>query len=279
MSRRPVCLAGSGGAQAFEQGLYPAKWPLPLALTNSINYPNSDYLTKSVIEYIRTHYNLTSVVANGRDNRFGKSAMPKAFTQDERAAIRQKLMTEGLRRFTRHGVRALRIDDLCRDIGIAKGSFYAFFPSKEDLFFALADFRDAQHKREMMAEILAAKGSPAEVLGQFFDMVMQRLETDPLVQIVQDAGELAYVMRHAPPDYIAENTRRDREFVVALAHLFKERFGLGHADAAALEGVMTLMVSVSLQEDFLKSSGVYAPTVALLRDMSLKRLIEGPIHD
>ena len=54
--------------------------------------------------------------------------------------------------FSRTGVRAARVGDICADVGIAKGSFYAFFASKEDLFMAIADDRDLMHKRDMMAK-------------------------------------------------------------------------------------------------------------------------------
>ncbi|MBU1175133.1 MAG: TetR/AcrR family transcriptional regulator [Alphaproteobacteria bacterium] len=205
--------------------------------------------------------------------------MPRPFSENERAAIHQRLMDEGLKRFARQGVRAMRIDDLCRDIGIAKGSFYAFFASKEALFFALADQRDEQHKSEMMAEMLAAQGEAETVLGLFFDTVMQRLETDPLMRIVQDAGELAYAMRHAPAGYVAENLRRDRAFVAELSDVLQSRFGLHHATARALEDGMTLMVALSLQRDYLATIGTYGSAVALLRSMCLKYLIEGSGND
>ena len=44
--------------------------------------------------------------------------MPKAFDEGEKQAIRSQLMAAGLRRFAREGVRAARIEDICRDAGI-----------------------------------------------------------------------------------------------------------------------------------------------------------------
>ena len=203
--------------------------------------------------------------------------MPKPFTQEERVAIRARLMDEGLKRFARQGIRAMRIDDLCRDAGIAKGSFYAFFPSKEALFFAIADQRGEQHKAEMTAEMMAATGDANAVLGTYFDMLMQRLEADPLMRIMQDTGELAYAMRHVPPDYVENNARRDREFIAEMSEIFRTRHDLPHAEPAVLENILTLMFSLYVQRDYLETTGSYAPAVAMLREMTLKRLIEGPI--
>ncbi len=205
--------------------------------------------------------------------------MARPFSEAERTTIRHRLMQEGLKRFQRGGIRSMRIDELCRDVGISKGSFYAFFPSKEALFFALVNEHDDRHKTEMMVEIRAMDGDATKVLGLFFDSIMERLHADPLVQLVKNSGELAYVMRHAPPDYISENRTRDQAFVAEMAVLLDAQYGLRHADTATLEGLMTMAFALSLQEENLRALEVFEPTIALLRDMFISRLIEGPNND
>ena len=113
----------------------------------------------------------------------------------------------------------------------------------------------------------------------FFDGVLKRLETDPLVRLVKDTAELAYIMRHAPPNYITENQQRDRDFTRELSALLTERFGLRDADAAMLESTMTLAYTLSLQQENLEALGVFEATTASLREMFLKRAIEGPLND
>jgi AcrR family transcriptional regulator/DNA-binding transcriptional MerR regulator len=48
------------------------------------------------------------------------------------------LVDAGLAAFSRHGYSDVSIDDVCRTAVIAKGSFYRYFTSKEELFFAVA---------------------------------------------------------------------------------------------------------------------------------------------
>ena len=59
--------------------------------------------------------------------------MPK-FSDSERATIQEKLLTEGEQLFIRHGLKKVTVDDLVNSVGIAKGSFYAFYKSKEHLY-------------------------------------------------------------------------------------------------------------------------------------------------
>ena len=47
-----------------------------------------------------------------------------------------------------------------------------------------------------------------------------------------------------PPEMIAENARRDREFMVEVAALLRDRHGVAHADPQTLQGLLSLMLSL-----------------------------------
>jgi len=203
----------------------------------------------------------------------------KAFSVKEKAAIRAALLDKSLTHFARFGVRKARIADLCAAVGIAKGSFYAFFASKEALFMALADARDIQHKADMRAYLLQTNAGRREVIGGFFDFMMERINTDPVLKIVRDTGELVHLSRSVPPEMLAENTRRDLAFVDEVAAILRERHGVVHADAQTLTGLMSLMLALGVQADVLAAATDYDAMVALLRDLFVSRLLRGPLGD
>jgi AcrR family transcriptional regulator len=49
-----------------------------------------------------------------------------------------RLLEAGIAAFDRDGYADVRVEDVCREARLAKGSFYRHFPSKEELFFAAA---------------------------------------------------------------------------------------------------------------------------------------------
>lgn len=59
--------------------------------------------------------------------------MPK-FSDREKERIYDKLREEGEQLFVQHGLRKVTVDELSRATGIAKGTFYHFYESKEHLF-------------------------------------------------------------------------------------------------------------------------------------------------
>lgn len=48
--------------------------------------------------------------------------------------IRERLLSAGRELFSRYGLRKTTVEDITRAAGIAKGTFYLFFPSKEALY-------------------------------------------------------------------------------------------------------------------------------------------------
>lgn len=196
--------------------------------------------------------------------------MAKAFGDSEKAAIRGQLMAAGLTRFVREGVRKARVEDICRDVGIAKGSFYAFFPSKEELFMEIADAREAEHKAEMLAFVRSAKGRERERAGRFFDMLIEKIETDPVLAVVVSHGEIAYLMRKLGPERMRQGERSDRAFVDEVA---REWPGKRFAPADLL-GLMTIMLSLATSRHAMTAEQ-YRPSLALLRELFVDRLTGG----
>ena len=56
------------------------------------------------------------------------------FSSEHRERVREKIVQSARRLFNRHGFNAVAIDDLMADAGLTRGSFYAYFDSKSDLY-------------------------------------------------------------------------------------------------------------------------------------------------
>lgn len=196
--------------------------------------------------------------------------MPKAFDPSEKLAIRAALMAAGLRHFERLGIRAARVDDICRDVGIAKGSFYAFFPSKEDLFMAITEEREQGHRRDMLALIETAPGTPAERAGQFFDVIVRKMETDPVLNLVLASGEIPHLMRKLGAERFVRGEADDRAVMIEAARRWSEVEGRP-VDVDDLLGLMTIALCLTTQRGNMPG-GQYPPAVALLRELFIDRL-------
>lgn len=61
-----------------------------------------------------------------------KDYMGKAFTQEEREELQEKLRRTGLKLLAENGIRNISIRQLTKEVGIAQGGFYSFYKDKDD---------------------------------------------------------------------------------------------------------------------------------------------------
>lgn len=56
--------------------------------------------------------------------------------RDDVSRVREELVTEARRAFNDKGFAGVSVEELCDAVGVAKGTFYRFFPSKQEVFLA-----------------------------------------------------------------------------------------------------------------------------------------------
>ena len=115
-----------------------------------------------------------------------------------RGEMRARILRESLRYFARNGFAGTRIADLARGIGIAQGTIYRYFDSKEDLFSALSELvANGEDVRQL--KLLAKLPLPAKAkIGRLTAIVLDRLADDELfaasvvlnTQLMLEEGQL-----------------------------------------------------------------------------------------
>jgi AcrR family transcriptional regulator len=83
--------------------------------------------------------------------------MPSIFDDETRNRIRIKLLENGFERIKTFGLSKSAIEDIAKSAGIAKGTFYSFFKSKDEFVIALIQFKRTKMKQEF-EKLIAAKG-------------------------------------------------------------------------------------------------------------------------
>lgn len=197
--------------------------------------------------------------------------MAKPFNKPEKERIREKLLSAGLIRFARQGVRAVRIDDLAQDVGIAKGSFYAFFKSKEDLFMAMALDRESMHRKDMRQLLARRDANPDIHAARIFDMLIKKIRTDPVLCLMIEHGEIEYLLRKIPPEVMQANAQSDAVFIEELTTIWNLNNPTCKIDTDTYSALMTLMVALMMQVRLLPSDKM-SEALNLLRQTFVTRL-------
>jgi AcrR family transcriptional regulator len=85
------------------------------------------------------------------------------------SAARQRILDTAFRLFYAHGIRAVGVDRIIAESGVAKATFYKHFPAKDDLVVAYLDTVDGIWSQQLHDAAEAAGPAPAERLVGMFD--------------------------------------------------------------------------------------------------------------
>ena len=76
--------------------------------------------------------------------------MERHFSENEKQLIKKRLLVEGKDLFENCGIKKTSVDKIVEKVGIAKGSFYNFYASKESMVYDLImNIEIKMHKDEM----------------------------------------------------------------------------------------------------------------------------------
>ncbi len=174
--------------------------------------------------------------------------MPRAFSDQEESSIRDQLRSIGSKLFAAQGVSKTSIEQITQSVGIAKGSFYKFYPTKELLFFELLECRQNAIRAPFLDNNIPKQKRTREHLEQLVSKLFTQLCSDPLVQLMGQEREILAIRRKVPVDTLMAHQKADQEFLARLIERWNHAQAAPERDKVA--ACMTLLVLLSLNQEF-----------------------------
>ncbi len=174
--------------------------------------------------------------------------MPRIFSEQDREAIRNALIAAGKDQFQRAGLRKTSVEELARAAGIAKGTFYHFFESKEDLCFSIFDQEEKEMAGDVTAVIEGGK-DPEEIMRNLFDYSIRFLKGNSLMLKLRERGEYWLLARGVGRERLAEHPEHDNDLAKILLSSFRKMGSKTKLKPDVLAGVMRATLMLSLHED------------------------------
>lgn len=95
--------------------------------------------------------------------------MPTAFTEEEMKRIRGELIHVGIRLSKELGLKKMSVEKITSAVGIAKGSFYLFFGSKEDFILEVAKYAGEETQKMLLLKLNGRTQMSAHEFMEFFN--------------------------------------------------------------------------------------------------------------
>jgi AcrR family transcriptional regulator len=196
--------------------------------------------------------------------------MPKAFSDKERERIHAKLIAAGKRFINKVGIRLLVVDDVAREAGISKGSFYSFFPSREEFILSVFESWEAEYRGALIHRVTEGAGTARERIEGFFLGTFEILSREPGLARL-GMREIQPIIERLSPERIAAHQAADNRVLEETFGRWVSR-GLLTADVvSAFRGLVPALFSIALhKEDF--PAGSYEPAVRLISEALALRI-------
>jgi AcrR family transcriptional regulator len=153
-------------------------------------------------------------------------------------SARDRILETAIRLFYRDGFRAVGIDTIIAEAGVAKMSLYRHFPSKDDLIVAYLEESNRRYWEWLDAEIAGIEEPSARLIGMF--ETIEKLATSPECLGCTFQGTAAeFPDRDHPGHQVAlthKNTVRERFIALAREAGLKEPEALGDQLLLLMDG-------------------------------------------
>ena len=142
--------------------------------------------------------------------------MPKVVSEEEQKLTEEAIYEKAVELIKQKGLRAVTVNDIVQAVGIGKGTFYAYFPSKEVcLFKTILRFEKAAFLK--FESILTSERSDKDKVVLLLNEVF--VSEDSLITAVSPTDKEA-LLRKLPAEYReAEKEKSENHMVKALPFL------------------------------------------------------------
>jgi len=138
--------------------------------------------------------------------------MPKAFSEHEREIVNAAMLDVGIALIRQKGIRQVTIEDITKGANIAKGSFYSFYGSREELFWDIIK----REEKQLVEQIMAVSAEDIDVKAKakkiFYDLFLG----DGCIVYYLPQTDIEYITRKLPPDLIQSDMNSGQDIVKTL---------------------------------------------------------------
>jgi len=171
--------------------------------------------------------------------------VPKSFSSEEQSEIRESLLNTGEDLFSTFGLKKTTVEELTESVGIAKGSFYKFFDSKEALYYEVYRREEKKMKGRVLMTLYGQEFSAA-AFADFLLEAIKQIEKYPIMRRMYLENEYKQVIRKIPQSYLDEHTSEDISELTPLIRQWQESGQMIQRDpeiiTSAIRGFFILVI-------------------------------------
>ncbi len=198
--------------------------------------------------------------------------MPKGFSKRERALIHKALFNQGKLLFGSYGLKKTSIADLTRAVGIAQGSFYTFYNSKEELYFEILENEESKLREKLFLELEPFEDDPSEYLKNLLLRSLEMVENYPLMTQLYLENTMEMLVRKLPDDKVIKHFNQDHASFLPFIEKWQSQGILREEKPETITALVRSVLILSLHKREIGEE-VYSSTMQLLVELLAEGLV------
>jgi len=199
--------------------------------------------------------------------------MSRGFNKNEKKFIRSTLIKQGKILFSRYGFQKTSIHELTKSVGIAQGTFYNFFNSKEELYFAILELEEEKIKEQLAQVNLFKENEPKKAIKQILRELIKTIETNPLIRELYFGDNLKKLLRKLPPESLEKHFKKDASALVPLIEIWKSEGIILKENPEIIAGVLRSLFVLTLNQKEI-GEAIYEETIELFIDLIVDGIVK-----
>ena len=175
--------------------------------------------------------------------------MPKAFSSEEKVLIRGLLLEKGKELFSQYGLKKTGVTDLAKAVGIAQGSFYLFFNSKEELYFKVLELEEETIRGKFIESLADGKKMNRQKFKDFLHRALEVFNENPLIRRLWVDKEIDALLERLPREMLDKHTIRDTDALAPLISHWQNEGSMLEESPEVLAGMIRSLFFLPLHRD------------------------------
>ncbi|KUG02451.1 transcriptional regulator, tetr family [hydrocarbon metagenome] len=198
--------------------------------------------------------------------------MSKGFSKKEKLMIRKALLDQGKILFGSYGLKKTSIADLTRAVGIAQGSFYKFYDSKEELYFEILENEESNLREKLFMELEPFEDHPREYLKNLLLRSLDMVDDYPLMTQLYLENTMETLVRKLPDDRLIKHFDKDHASFLPFIHKWQAQGILREEKPETITSLVRAVLLLSLHKKEIGEE-VYSSTMELLVELLAEGLV------
>jgi AcrR family transcriptional regulator len=197
--------------------------------------------------------------------------MTRQFSEAEKIDIRALLIARGRELFGARGLKKTTIDEITREVGIAQGSFYAFFDSKEELYFEILEMEERELWKSLQSRLESIPIS-RKSFREFLSVSLALIHANPLITDLVRNDSYLKLLRKIPKTRMERHLKEETSILMDSIHSYQRERVMTAAEPKVLAGLFHGLFLLYLHREDI-GTDVFDDVMGLLLDVTADGLV------